>query len=94
MENLPGKTELQRLEEERDAIQVCLAVCEAARIHVDQASERNKDPQTSTEDVSLIDVEKFNPKPKDPVERRTLRRAAEIPQQICKEIRMRSHSLW
>lgn len=54
MESLPGKTELQRLEEERDAILACLAVCEAARIHVDQAFERNKDPQTSTEDCERV----------------------------------------
>ena len=32
-----GKRELQRLEEERDAILACLAVCEAARVRVDQA---------------------------------------------------------
>ncbi len=40
MSNPIGKTERQRLKEERDGILACLAVCKAARIKVDQAFER------------------------------------------------------
>lgn len=39
MSNPIGKTERQHLEEERDIILACLAICEAACIKVDQVSE-------------------------------------------------------
>ncbi|KAK4459848.1 hypothetical protein QBC42DRAFT_289137 [Cladorrhinum samala] len=37
MSNPTDKTELQRLEEERDALLACLAVCKAAQARVDEA---------------------------------------------------------
>lgn len=57
MANPSDKTELQRLEEERDAVLACLAICEAARVTVNQTQQRMAEERqkgASKDDKSVI----------------------------------------
>ena len=57
MANAPSRTEKQLLEDERDAILACLAVCEAARASTDQAFERiteERQKSTSKDDSRVV----------------------------------------